>query len=65
METSNKDFEIYKKNQKDNDVVITPNRDKDGASKSNKTTTSYSAGCGSSSSGSCGPSSYYGGLSRC
>ena len=64
METANKVFEIYKKNQNDNGVVITPNSDKDGASKSNKTTSSYSAGCGSSSrsyyyDGGCGgPSGY-------
>ena len=65
METANKVFEIYKKNQKGNGVVITPNSDKDGAFKSNKTTSSsYSAGCGSSSrsyyyDGGCGgPSGY-------
>ena len=65
METANKVFEIYKKNQNDNGVVITPKsayeRGKITASKvSKKTSTpSYSASCGSSSSGSCGPSSYY------
>ena len=64
METANKVFEIYKKNQNDNGVVITPKSayesGKITASKSHKTTSSsYSAGCGSSSSGSCGPSSYY------
>ena len=65
METANKVFEIYKKNQNDNGVVITPNSDKNGASKSHKTTSSsYSAGCGSSSrsyyyDGGCGgPSGY-------
>lgn len=66
METANKVFEIYKKNQKDNAVVITPNSDKNAASKSHKTTSSssYSAGCGSSSrsyyyDGGCGgPSGY-------
>ena len=63
METANKFFEIYKKNQKESSVVITPN-DKNGASKSHKTTSSYSAGCGSSSrsyyyDGGCGgPSGY-------
>ena len=66
METANKVFEIYKKNQKDNAVVITPNSDKNAASKSHKTTSSssYSAGCGSGSrsyyyDGGCGgPSGY-------
>ena len=65
METANKVFEIYKKNQNDNCVVITPNSDKNGVSKSHKTTSSsYSAGCGSSSrsyyyDGGCGgPSGY-------
>ena len=65
METANKVFEIYKKNQNDNGVVITPN-DKNDATKSHKTTSSssYSAGCGSSSrsyyyDGGCGgPSGY-------
>lgn len=65
METANKVFEIYKKNQNDNGVVITPN-DKNCASKSHKTTSSssYSSGCGSSSrsyyyDGGCGgPSGY-------
>ena len=65
METANKVFEIYKKNQNDNGVVITPKSayesDKITASKVRKKTSSpsYSASCGSSSSGSCGPSSYY------
>ena len=65
METANKVFEIYKKNQNDNGAVITPKSayesGKITASKSHKTTSSpsYSAGCGSSSSGSCGASSYY------
>ena len=78
METANKVFEIYKKNQNDNGVAITPKSvyesGKITASKARKTTStpSYSSGCGSSS-GSCGPSSYYiggysggcGGSSRC
>ena len=65
METANKVFEIYKKNQNDNGVVITAKdayeSGKITASKHRKTTStpSYSASCGSSSSGSCGPSSYY------
>ena len=65
METANKVFEIYKKNQNDNGAVITPKSayesGKITASKvSKKTSTpSYSASCGGSSSGSCGPSSYY------
>ena len=65
METANKVFEIYKKNQNDNGVAITPKSayesGKITASKARKTTStpSYSSGCGSSSSGSCGPSSYY------
>ena len=70
METANKVFEIYKKNQNDNGVVITPKSayesGKITASKSHKTTSSpsYSAGCGSSSrsyyyDGGCGgPSGY-------
>lgn len=65
METANKVFEIYKKNQKDNGVVISSNSDKTDASKSHKTTSSsYSAGCGSGSrsyyyDGGCGgPSGY-------
>ena len=64
METANKVFEIYKKNQNDNGVAITPKSayesGKITASKARKTTStpSYSASCGSSS-GSCGPSSYY------
>ena len=69
METANKVFEIYKKNQNDNGVVITPKSayesGKITASKSHKTTStsSYSASCGSSSSayysgGCCGPSGY-------
>ena len=63
METANKVFEIYKKNQKGNGVVITPN-DKEDKPKSHKTTSSYSDGCGSSSrsyyyDGGCGgPSGY-------
>ena len=79
METANKVFEIYKKNQNDNGAVITTKdtyeSGKITASKHRKTTStpSYSASCGSSSSGSCGPSSYYvggysggcGGSSRC
>ena len=65
METANKVFEIYKKNQNDNGAVITAKdayeSGKITASKvSKKTSTpSYSASCGGSSSGSCGPSSYY------
>ena len=64
IETANKVFEIYKKNQNDNGVVITPKSayesGKITASKHRKTTStpSYSASCGSSSS-SCGSSSYY------
>ena len=66
METANKVFEIYKKNQNDNGVFITPNSDKSAEYKSHKTTSSssYSAGCGSSSrsyyyDGGCGgPSGY-------
>ena len=51
METANKVFEIYKKNHEENGVTVTPNSDKNGTSKSNKTTSSssYSASCGSSS----------------
>ena len=66
METANKVFEIYKKNQNDNGVVISSNSDKNASSKSHKTTSSssYSASCGSSSrsyyyDGGCGgPSGY-------
>ena len=69
METANKVFEIYKKNQNDNGVVITAKdayeSGKIGASKHRKktSTSSYSASCGSSSSayydGGCGgPSGY-------
>ena len=66
METANKVFEIYKKNQNGNGVVITRKSNKNGASKSHKTTasSSYSASCGSSSrsyyyDGGCGgPSGY-------
>ena len=78
METANKVFEIYKKNQNDNGVTVSAKSayesGKITASKARKTTSmpSYSSGCGSSS-GSCGPSSYYvggysggcGGSSRC
>ena len=65
METANKVFEIYKKNHEENGATVTPNSDKNGASKSHKTTSSsYSAGCGSRSrsyyyDGGCGgPSGY-------
>ena len=78
METANKVFEIYKKNNEDNGVTVSAKSayesGKITASKARKTTStpSYSSGCGSSS-GSCGPSSYYvggysggcGGSSRC
>ena len=78
METANKVFEIYKKNHEDNCATVSSKSayesGKITASKARKTTStpSYSSGCGSSS-GSCGPSSYYvggysggcGGSSRC
>ena len=73
IETANKVFEIYKKNQKDNGVNMTCESGKNTTSKTHKTTTpSYSSSCGSSS-GSCGSSfsysSYSGGCgcssSRC
>ena len=65
METANKVFEIYKKNHEDNGATVSAKSayesGKITASKHRKTTStpSYSASCGSSSSGSCGPSSYY------
>ena len=60
IETANKVFEIYKKNQKDNGVNMTYGSGKNTTSKTQKTSTpSYSSSCGSSSSGSCGSSSYY------
>ena len=69
METANKVFEIYKNNQNDNGVVITPKSayesGKITASKARKKTStpSYSASCGNGSSayysGGCGgPSGY-------
>ena len=68
METANKVFEIYKKNQNDNGVVITAKdayeSGKITTSKYRKITSSYSARCGSSSrsyyyDGGCGgPSGY-------
>ena len=64
METANKVFEIYKKNHEDNGATVSAKSayesGKITASKARKTTStpSYSSGCGSSS-GSCGPSSYY------
>ena len=73
IETANKVFEIYKKNQKDNGVNMTYGSGKNTTSKTQKTSTpSYSSSCGSSS-GSCGSSfgysSYSGGCgcssSRC
>ena len=71
METANKVFDIYKKNQQDNGVTMTAKRafesGKIAKSKSHKTTTStssYSGGCGSSS-GSCGSSYSYSGGCGC
>ena len=65
IETANKVFEIYKKNQKDNGVTMTAKHafesGKIAKSKSHKATTStpsYSSSCGSSS-GSCGSSFGY------
>ena len=64
IETANKVFEIYKKNHEDNGATVSAKSayesGKITASKARKTTStpSYSSGCGSSS-GSCGPSSYY------
>ena len=69
IETANKVFEIYKKNQKDNGVNMTCGSRKNTTSKTRKTTStsSYSGGCGSSSGG-CGSSysysSYSGGCGR-
>ena len=69
IETANKVFEIYKKNQKDNGVNMTCGSGKNSTYKTRKTTSapSYSGGCGSSSGG-CGSSysysSYSGGCSR-
>ena len=71
IETANKVFEIYKKNQKDNGVTVSAKSTKK-ANPKTISTPSYSSGCGNSS-GSCGPSSYYvggysggcGGSSRC
>ena len=65
METANKVFEIYKKNHEDNGATVSAKSayesGKITASRARKKTStpSYSASCGSSSSGSCGPSSYY------
>ena len=64
METANKVFDIYKKNQEDNGVTMTVKRafesGKITTPKTTKTTSSpsYSSGCGSSSGG-------YGWTSRC
>ena len=68
IETANKVFEIYKKNQKDNGVNMTCRSSKTNTFKTRKTTSaSYSGGCGSSSGG-CGSSysysSYSGGCGR-
>ena len=69
IETANKVFEIYKKNQKDNGVNMTYESRKNSTYKTRKTTSapSYSGGCGSSSGG-CGSSysysSYSGGCGR-
>lgn len=69
IETANKVFEIYKKNQKDNGVNMTCGSGKNSTYKTRKTTStpSYSGGCGSSSGG-CGSSysysSYSGGCGR-
>ena len=62
IETANKVFEIYKKNQKDNGVNMTYGSSKNTTSKTRKTTStpSYSSSCGSSS-GSCGSSYSYSG----
>lgn len=68
IETANKVFEIYKKNQKDNGVNMSCGSSKI-PHKTRKTTStpSYSGGCGSSSGG-CGSSysysSYSGGCGR-
>ena len=70
IETANKVFEIYKKNQKDNGVTMSAKsayeRGKIGASKTRNTTStpSYSSSCGSSSS-SCGSSFSYSGGCGC
>ena len=60
IETANKVFEIYKKNQKENGVNMTYESNKNTTSKTCKTTSipSYSSSCGSSS-GSCGSSYSY------
>lgn len=66
IETANKVFEIYKKNQKDNGVNMTCGSSKNTTSKTHKTTStpSYSSSCGRSS-GSCDSSySYSGGCGR-
>lgn len=69
IETANKVFEIYKKNQKGNGVNMTCGSGKNSTYKTRKTTSasSYSGGCGSSSGG-CGSSysysSYSGGCGR-
>ena len=69
IETANKVFEIYKKNQKGNGVNMTYESRKNNTFKTRKTTStpSYSGGCGSSSGG-CGSSysysSYSGGCGR-
>ena len=60
IETANKVFEIYKKNQKDNGVNMSCGISKNNTFKTRKTTStpSYSGGCGSSS-GCCGSSYSY------
>lgn len=65
IETANKVFEIYKKNQKDNGVNMTYGSSKNNTFKNHKTTPtpSYSGGCGSSS-GSCASSYNYSGCGR-
>ena len=71
METANKVFEIYKKNHEVNGATVSAKSTKK-ANPKTISTPSYYSGCGSSS-GSCGPSSYYvggysggcGGSSRC
>lgn len=61
IETANKVFEIYKKNQKDNGVNMTYESRKNNTFKTRKiTSASYSGGCGSSSGG-CGSSYSYSG----
>ena len=58
METANKVFEIYKKNHEDNGATVSAKSTTKKVKPKTISTPSYSSGCGSSS-GSCGPSSYY------